>query len=88
MQMEDGLIFKPTLEEEIMISAYEMEKMANAATDSFSDNSYDAILADAWLNAQRRKMERQQRRAEAVQKIKNAVAAWLQSFQNKSFSGV
>mgnify|MGYP000168027926 FL=1 len=86
--MEDGLIFKPTLEDYKQKTAYEMEKMANAATDSFSDNSYDAILADAWLNAQRRKMERQQRRAEAVQKIKNAVAAWLQSFQNKSFSGV
>ena len=88
MQMEDGLIFKPTLEEEIMISAYEMEKMAKAATDSFSDNSYDAISEDAWLNAQRRKMERRKRKAEAVQKIKNAITAWLQSFQNKSFAGV
>ena len=64
-----------------MISAYEMEKMANAATDAFSDNSYDAISADAWLNRQREKLERQNRRAEAFQNAKQTVVDFFAVFR-------
>lgn len=71
-----------------MISAYDMEKAANAAKDALSDNSYDPISADAWLNAQRRKMERQRRRAETLQKMRSAVISWMQGFQDRSASNV
>lgn len=64
-----------------MISAYEMEKAGNAAKDAFSNNSYDPISADAWLNAQRRKMERQKRRAETFKNAKEMIKAWFRGFQ-------
>ena len=64
-----------------MISAYEMEKMANAAGDGFGCNDYNAVSADAWLNAQRRKVERQKRRTESFQKAKQMVISWFRGFQ-------
>ena len=67
-----------------MISAYEMEKMAIAATDAFSDNSYDAVAADAWLNRQREKMEKQNRRVEAWQNAKVIVMAWIHHFKTQN----
>ena len=69
-----------------MISAYEMEQATKEVTKSFSYNGYDAISADAWLNAQRRKLEKQKRRAEAVQNAKQMVRNWFLSFQTKNLA--
>ena len=71
-----------------MISAYEMEKMASATKESFGGSSYDAVSADAWLNAQRRKLERQKRRAKAFQYAKQMVINWFHSFQIQDTVGV
>ena len=69
-----------------MISAYEMEKAANAAIDSFENTTYNPISNDAWLNSQRRRLEKQKRRTEAIQNAKQMVMEWFRRFQTKSIA--
>ena len=67
-----------------MISGCEIEMILKPRKELFGDgNSYDAISSDAWMNAQRRKLERQQRRAELVQKTMNAMKDWFRNFKPK-----
>ena len=66
-------------------SDYEMELMIKANNQEFGINdSYDPIAVKASLNTLILNLERQKHRAEAVQKMKNTVMAWLQSFQKRS----
>ena len=67
-----------------MISGCEIEMMLRPRKEIFGDDNHDSVSEDSWLNSQKRKLERQKHRAEAVRKMKNTVMAWLHSFQKRS----
>ena len=70
-----------------MITAQEMEMMTKATTNSFNKLSYDPMSTHTWMNAQRRKMERKERWAEAFENAKKMVKEWFQGFHAQLMFG-